>query len=574
MTKLSSIVASAKSNKDVVFGSEAHDAMLRGATTLALAVKSTMGPSGHNVIIDREMSGPLITKDGVTVAKSINLKEKLPSIGAELLKEVAAKTNEQAGDGTTTATVLAHAIFQEGVKMIASGRSSIGLKRGIDFGAANIIEHLKKNAIQIRNDNDIVSVGTISANGDRQIGELLSSAISKVSQDGIITIEAAKSFATTLEVVEGMQFDSGYVSPYFITNQEKNTFEATDPFILITNRKISALQEIVGLLEQVANSGKSLLIIGDEIEAEALHTLIVNKMRGILNACAVRAPSYGDNRQDILQDIALVTGGQVFDASNPQALKNADLSQLGTCKRVIITRNATTIVGNSSETIKKSVDERISQLRSALATDFTMDDLRRHNYKRRLAKLAGGVAVVRVGGSTETEILEKKDRVEDALNATIAAVQEGIIPGGGTALFYAATDLAADAKKIAPASFGDDEFAGIQVVVNACKAPLATIVENTGKNFGVVMHELVDPRNMICTHSQGFGDTTPDKFERNYNFGYDASKHRYGDLVEWGIIDPVKVPRFALEHAASVVGLMLTCNAVVLNEDKEEVHGE
>jgi chaperonin GroEL len=544
--------------------------MLEGATILANAVKATMGPSGHNVIIDREMSAPFITKDGVTVARSINLKKKLPSIGAELLKEVASKTNEQAGDGTTTATVLGFALLSEGVKMITTGHSSIEMKRGMELASVKIVDWLKDNCIKVRGTEDIINVGTISANGDRQIGQLLSDAIDKVGEDGIITIEPAKSFRTSLEVVEGMQFDGGYISPYFITNQEKNTVEFQDPFVLITNRKISSLSEILPLLEQVANEDKPLIIIGDEIEGEALQTLIVNKMRGVLHVCAVKAPSYGDNRTDILSDISLVTGGTVIDSSSPQALKNVQVSDLGTCKKVIITRTSTTIVGNTSDEMKAAVDTRVQQLRSALATDTTMDGLRINNYKKRLAKLAGGIAVVKVGGSTEVEILEKKDRVEDALNATVAAVQEGIIPGGGTALFYAACELeSSDCFK----HLSQAELAGVKVVINACKAPLRTIVENTGKSADVVMNKLVEiPPNSYGLSS---GDNWPTEEEikaalqKKIRFGYDASKHRYGDLIEWGIIDPVKVPRYALEHATSVVGLMLTCNAVVVNETEE-----
>lgn len=565
MSKPQNYLGTGKIHQEVTFGAEAHQQMLKGATILAQAVKATMGPSGHNVIIDKEMSAPFITKDGVTVAKAINLKEKLPSLGANLLKEVASKTNEQSGDGTTTATVLGHAIFQEGVKMIATGRSSIAMKKGMDLATNKIISILKTNAVKVRGTEDIINVGTISANGDRQIGELLSQAIGKVGQDGIITIEPAKSFQTSLEVVEGMQFDGGYVSPYFVTNQEKNTCEFENPLVLITNRKISALPEILPLLEEVANQNKPLILIADEIEGEALHTLIVNKMREIIKVCAIKAPSYGDNRVDILNDIAIVTGGTVIDASSPQALKNVSLTALGTCKKVIITRNTTTIVGSSDESIKEAVTNRVSQLRNVLATDMSLDELRTHNYRKRLAKLAGGIAVVKVGGSTEVEILEKKDRVEDALNATVAAVQEGIIPGGGTALFYAACELdKSDLFK----GLSQDEQAGIQVIINACKVPLRTIVENTGKSPDVVMNDLLRFKDIRLF------STKEEEQTAKLRHGYDAAQHRYGDLIDWGIIDPVKVPRYALEHATSVIGLVLTCNAVIANDMEEGINDQ
>ena len=555
-----------KRQQDVVFGTEAQQELLRGATILANAVKSTMGPSGHNVIIDTEMSAPLITKDGVTVARAINLREKLPSIGAELLKEVASKTNELAGDGTTTATVLGHAMLAEGIKMVATGRSAIGIKRGMDIATTKVIEWLKSNSIKVRGTEDIVNVGTISANGDRQIGELLAEAISKVGEDGIITVEPAKSFKTSLEVVEGMQFDGGYVSPYFVTNQEKLTAELSNPFILITSRKISSLQEILPVLEMVANQAKPLIIIGDEIEGEALHTLIVNKMKGTLMACAVKAPSYGENRADVLKDIAVVTGGEVIDASTSTALRNVQLPQLGTCKKAIITRGTTTLIGDSARTeIKEQIDARVATLKAAMSEDALLDDLRRNNYKNRLAKLAGGIAVLKVGGSTEVEILEKKDRVDDALNATVAAAQEGIIPGGGTALYYAAMHQEECLSRCPDIQFGtttEDERAGIKVIITACKMPLRVIVENTGKSAEVVMNKLWDSA-WIGPNNQA------DNYER---YGYDAYNHVYGDMIDKGIIDPLKVARFALEHASSVVGLMLTCNCVVLNEREERVH--
>jgi chaperonin GroEL len=540
-------------HQEVVFGDEAHQKLLQGASVLAKAVRSTMGPSGHNVIIDTRSGPPLITKDGVTVARSINLKETLPRMGADLLKEVASKTNELAGDGTTTATVLGFEMLQQGIKMVATGRSAIGIKRGMDFATKEIIKYLKENAIKVRDQQDIISVGTISANGDRQIGELLAQAIEKVGSDGIITIEPAKSVQTTLEVVEGMQFDSGYVSPYFITNQEKMQAELINPYILITNRKISVLKEIVPLLESVAKQNRPLLIIGDEIEGEALHTLILNKMRNILTVCAVKAPSYGEHRTDILSDIAVVTNGHVFDSSSGVSLQNGNISQLGSCKKVIIGRNTTTIIGDSGNLeIKQKVAERVSMLRAALA-DGAIDDLHRDKYKKRLAKLSGGVAVIRVGGSTEVEILEKKDRVEDALNATVAAVQEGIVPGGGCALYYAADFVENVLENYLPADskLDDDESAGVNVILSACRMPLKTIVTNTGRSADVVMSKLTD---VIGKQTEW------------QHYGYDAATGEYGNLIDKGIIDPVKVSRYALEHACSVIGLMLTCDAVIVNE--------
>jgi len=550
-------------HQKVVFGSEAHAKLLEGATVLAQAVGSTMGPSGHNVIIDGTVGAPLITKDGVTVAKSINLRERLPSMGAELLKEVASKTNELAGDGTTTATVLAHAMLKEGIKMIATGRDAIYVKKGMDFATEKVIEVLKKNCIPVRNSQDIINVGTISANGDVKVGELLSQAIDKVGQDGIITIEPGKSTQTTLEVAEGMQFDGGYLSPYFVTNSEKNTVELINPFILLTNRKISALADFIPILEKVANTNNPLLVIADDVEGEALHTLIVNKFKGTLASCAVKAPSYGENRTDILGDIAAVVGGTVLDASNAQALKNLSLESLGVAAKVIVTRTSTTIVGEPNEAARQAIDERVKGLKTALNSDGSLDELHIDRYKKRLAKLAGGVAVVRVGGSTEVEILEKKDRVEDALNATIAAAQEGIVPGGGSALFYAQKEVGDYFSRTVSEGWGEDFRAGVQVILNACQAPLRTIVANTGKSPDVVMDKLAQHR---LTSWKTENDVKVMTESTDLRYGYDAAKAQYGDLIDRGIIDPVKVTRYALEHASSVVGLMLTCNSVVLNE--------
>lgn len=542
-----SSTATTDRHDDVVFDEEAHSGLLRGAEILFKAVKSTMGPSGHNVIIDNGVTAPLITKDGVTVAKAINLKDRLPSIGAELLKEIAAKTNELAGDGTTTSVVLGHSMLAQGVKMIATGRSSIGIKRGMDVAANQIVCLVKDHATPVSNTDDIINVGTVSANGDRSIGELLSEAISKVGPDGIITIEPAKSVKTTLDVVEGMQFESGYVSPYFVTNQEKLVAELNDPYVLITDRKITSIKEILKVMEQVANTNKPLLVIADEIEGEALHTLLVNKMKGVLYSCAVKAPSYGENRSDLLSDIALVTGGTVIDGGSAKHLENVTLSDLGTCKKAIVGRGTTTLVSEDGSR-KQLVQERAAQLKSLMDSGILTDDLKRENTRKRLAKLAGGVAVIKVGGSTEVEIFEKKDRVEDALNATVAAVQEGILPGGGTALFTAASMLE---KSVQAKEFGvelsDDELAGVRVVIESCKMPLRVIVENTGKSADVVMHELTSA------------------FQRgaSFQYGYDANKHVFCELIQAGIIDPLKVERAAVLHSSSVIGLLLTTNCVV-----------
>ena len=575
------VLAQAKQEEvaEVTFGSEAHKQLAAGAEVVYKAVKSTMGPSGHNVIIDTGRSAPLITKDGVTVAKSINLKSRLPSVGAELIKEVASKTNELSGDGTTTATVLAYSMLSNGLKMVASGHSAIGIKKGMELGTSLVIGWLRQHAVPIRDNDDIINVGTISANGDRSIGELLSEAIGKVGQDGIITIEPAKSINTSLEVVEGLMFECGYVSPYFVNNQEKLTCELNDVHVLVSNKKITSMQDILPAMEVAVKSSKPLLVIADEIEGEALHTLLVNKMKGIVNAVAVKAPSYGENRTDILSDIGLVTGGKVFDASSEKALKSLVAGDLGFAKRIIVSKTSTTIVGRESDTEKKKlIEERVSQLRSLLATDG-LEDMKRENTKKRLAKLAGGVAVVKVGGSTEVEILEKKDRVDDALNATIAAVQEGILPGGGTALFYASEWLQKElSTKFANLSL--DERAGVKVIVDSCKQPLKVIVENTGASPEVVMNKLMSQGEMAFERFLAYtagklgvgleevGAVEAEKLlSSKLRTGYDASKHEYCDLIDAGILDPLKVERLALEHSCSVIGLVLSTNCVVLIDE-------
>lgn len=561
--------------QDVVFAEKAHEQLLKGATILAKAVGSTMGPSGHNVIIDSPNRAPMITKDGVTVARSINLKDKMQRIGAQLIYEIAQKTNDLAGDGTTTATVLGHGLLAQGIKMVATGRSSIGIKKGMDMACTETIAFLRENCVPVGSKQDIISVGTISANGDRKIGELLSEAIDRVGPDGIITCEPSKGVETVLDISEGMQFDSGYLSPYFVTNGEKLTCEFENPYVLISNRRISALGDVVKVLELVHATGKPLIIIADEVEGEALHTMIVNKMKGVMRICAVKAPSYGDHRTDILQDIATVVGGQVIDLSSEAQLKNVELKHLGTCKKVIVARNGTTIIGASNDR-KPLIEERIETLRKAL-TDTTLDDLRTVRLRKRLAKLAGGVAIVRVGGSTEVEILERKDRVEDALNATVAATQEGIVPGGGTALFYAALHLRRlldDEWKKLP----EDVIAGIQVVANACEVPLRTIVNNTGVSADVVVSKLIEGSDGVSFRKKRVMKDESGKLIEWENPlapyqvfreipGYDAANHKYANLIELGIIDPVKVTRYALEHACSVVSLMLTTNCVIVDEE-------
>jgi chaperonin GroEL len=534
-----------KLKQDVVFGSEARKGLLEGAEILYNAVKTTMGPSGKNIIIDRVNQIPQITKDGVTVAKAINLKKKLPSLGAELLKEVASKTNENAGDGTTTATVLGFSLLKQGHKMIEAGANPILFKQGMDLATSDVIKSLVSTPV--RNEEDIINIGTISANGDKTIGELISNAIKLVGPDGIITIEPTKSFNTTLDVVEGMQIESGFISPYFITNPEKNIVELENPYILLTNRKLSNLQEIIPVLELVVNENRSLLIIGDEIEGEVLHSLIVNKMKDVLKCCAIKAAGFGDYRIDLLRDIALLTSGNIFDAGNELSLKKATSQDLGNCKKIIVSRTTTTFVCDTDKdlSIKDKIATRIEEIKGSLGEQLT--DNQRHNQRKRLAKLAGGIAVIKVGGSSEPEIFEKKDRVEDALNATIAAVQEGIVPGGGTALFKTACMLEKQQRQLT-----GDKKAGYLSVLQACKEPLRTIVENTGKSPEVVCEKLQSA-------------------DEGFEFGYDAAQEKFGDMILFGIIDPAKVAKHALQHASSVVGTVLTCGGVIMNENESEL---
>jgi len=577
----------------VVGDKEAHKDLLAGAETLAGAVSSTMGPSGHSVIIDNDIGGPTITKDGVTVAKAIHLRNRLDSMGAELLKEVASKTNDLAGDGTTTATVLAYALLRDGHKLINSGRSSIDLKKGMDLAWKQVLKFLQTNSVNIENMRDIVNVATISANGDSEIGELISKAITEVGVDGLITIQPAKSIQTTLRLTEGIQIDSGFLSPFFITNGEKQICELEDPYILVTANKISSIQDIVPVLTQIDNADRPLLIVADDVEGEALHTLVVNKTKGVIQVCAVKAPGYGEHRADILSDLGIVVNGTVLGATSELSLDKVKLSDLGTCKKAIINRNTSTlIIDEKNDEVAARVAERISDIRTALAEDSTLDELRTSKFRQRLAKLSGGVAVIEVGGSTEVEILEKKDRVEDAVNATQAAAQEGIVPGGGTALFYAAQHILSmlDAglfddgrSEGVPRRFADDVVEGIKLVATACEAPLRTIIGNTGVEPAIVVERLkqnwaeikgfyIDVASVEQDHVADIieeikASQTTSEGSTKFRHGYDAAEGQYGDLVELGIIDPVKVTRYALEHAISVIGLMLTCDAVIVNEE-------
>lgn len=580
----------------VVFEQDAHSDLLAGARTLASAVKSTMGPSGHSVIIDNPNGGaPLITKDGVTVARSIHLRDRMQSIGAELLKEVAAKTNEQAGDGTTTATVLGFSMLENGIRTLSTGRSSIELKRGMDKATELATDFLKVAAMPINMQlgiSPIANIATISANGDREIGCLISNAIDEVGPNGIVTFESSKSIKTTLNVVQGMQLKSGYVSPFFITNSDKATCELINPMILITSNKISNLQDIVPALQKASDDDRPLLIVCENLEAEALHTCIVNKTKGVVQVCAVKAPSYGENRMDSLSDLATVTGAEVIGVTTATNLKNLDFSkQIGTCAKVIVSRNTTTfVVDSSNEEVKIRTDKLASDVRSILENDKTLDDLRIARYKERLARLSGGVAVIQVGGSTELEIREKRDRVEDAVNATFAALQEGVVPGGGTALFY--TSLYLKSRIISNVdgldNESDDFKAGFKVIVSACEEPMKVIVSNTGASFEVVRQKLMDRdptfdapiTHELVAHNMMLAGMSINEVNAylqdretkmmadrsTFCYGYNARTREFGDLVRHQVIDPVKVTRLALTHANSVVGLMLTCNAIVLNE--------
>jgi chaperonin GroEL len=517
--------------KQIVYAENSRQAILRGVNQLADAVKVTLGPKGRNVVLEKKFGGPNITKDGVTVAKEIELKDPLENMGAQMVREVASKTSDIAGDGTTTATILAQAIFREGVKSVAAGANPMALKRGIDKAVEVAIGEVKKMSKPVSGDM-IAQVGTISANSDHTIGDTIAEAMKKVGKDGVITVEESKTMLTELQTVEGMQFDRGYLSPYFVTDPERMEVAIEDPYILIHEKKISNMKDLLPLLEQIARAGRPLLIIAEEVEGEALATLVVNKLRGTLNACAVKAPGFGDRRKAMLEDIAILTGGKAIFEETGIKLEGVKLDDLGKAKRVTVDKDNTTIIDGAGQT--KTIEGRIKQLRTQI--DETTSDYDREKLQERLAKLAGGVAVIKVGAATETEMKEKKARVEDALHATRAAVEEGIVPGGGVALLRAA--IALKGLKLP----GDEQI-GVDIIRRACEEPIRQIVQNSGEEGAIVMGKIRE--------------------NKNPHFGYNAQTDTYEDLVESGVIDPAKVTRSALQNAASIAGLMLTTEAMV-----------
>jgi chaperonin GroEL len=529
--------------KDVKFGADAREKLLRGVDILADAVQVTLGPKGRNVVIEKSFGAPRTTKDGVTVAKEIELGDKFENMGAQMVREVASKTNDIAGDGTTTATVLARAIVREGSKSVAAGMNPMDLKRGIEKAVDAVIADLKKRSKKVKSNEEIGQVGTISANGDREVGKMIAEAMAKVGNEGVITVEEAKSQDTELDVVEGMQFDRGYISPYFITNADKMVAELDEPSILIHEKKLTSLQPLLPILEAVVQSGRPLLIIAEEIEGEALATLVVNKLRGGLKVAAVKAPGFGDRRKAMLEDIAIVTGGQVISEDLGIKLENVKLTMLGTAKKVRIDKDNTTIIDGAGK--KADIQSRVGQIKAQI--EETTSDYDKEKLQERLAKLAGGVAVIRVGGSTEVEVKEKKDRVDDALNATKAAVEEGIVPGGGTALLYA--------TKALNGLTGDneDQTAGIAIVRKAIQAPIRQIVENAGVEASIVVGKLLE--------------------QKSNTFGWDAQGEKYVDFIDAGIVDPTKVVRTALQNASSVAALLITTEAMVADRPKKEAGG-
>ncbi|MDP9838680.1 chaperonin GroEL [Neorhizobium huautlense] len=526
--------------KEVKFNTDARERMLRGVDVLANAVKVTLGPKGRNVVIDKSFGAPRITKDGVSVAKEIELEDKFENMGAQMLREVASKTNDLAGDGTTTATVLAQAIVKEGAKAVASGLNPMDLKRGIDIAVDAVVKELKTNARKITSNSEIAQVGTISANGDEEIGRYLAEAMEKVGNEGVITVEEAKTADTELEVVEGMQFDRGYLSPYFVTNQDKMRVELEEPYILIHEKKLSNLQALLPVLEAVVKSGKPLLIIAEDVEGEALATLVVNKLRGGLKIAAVKAPGFGDRRKAMLEDIAILTGGTVISEDVGIKLENVTLNMLGRAKKVAIEKENTTIIDGVGS--KAEIDGRVAQIRAQI--EDTTSDYDREKLQERLAKLAGGVAVIRVGGSTEVEVKEKRDRVDDALHATRAAVEEGILPGGGVALLRAVKAL----EGLPTAN--DDQRVGIDIVRRAIEAPVRQIAENAGAEGSIIVGKLREKTDL--------------------SFGWNAQTGEYGDLYAQGVIDPAKVVRTALQDAASVAGLLVTTEAMIAEKPKKD----
>jgi chaperonin GroEL len=527
------------SAKDVKFSTDVRDRMLRGVDTLANAVKVTLGPKGRNVILEKSFGAPRTTKDGVTVAKEIELEDKFENVGAQMVREVASKTNDVAGDGTTTATVLAQSIVREGLKAVAAGMNPMDLKRGIDLATSHVVAEIGKKSKKVKSSEEISQVGTISANGEAEIGQMIAEAMQRVGNEGVITVEEAKGLETELDVVEGMQFDRGYLSPYFITNADKMVAELENPYILIHEKKLSNLQAMLPILEAVVQSSRPLLIIAEDVEGEALATLVVNKLRGGLKIAAVKAPGFGDRRKAMLEDLAILTGGQTISEDLGIKLESVTLDMLGTAKRVTITKDDTTVIDGVGK--KKDIEARVSQIRAQI--EETTSDYDREKLQERLAKLAGGVAVLKVGGATEIEVKERKDRVDDALNATRAAVEEGVVPGGGVMLLKASAMLNIDGEN-------DDQNAGIAIVRKALQAPIRQIADNAGVEGSIVVGKVLETRGAAQ--------------------GYDAQRDEYVDMIDRGIIDPAKVVRTALQDAASVAGLMVTTEAGVADSPKKD----
>lgn len=528
--------------KDIKFGTDARSKMLKGVETLAKTVKVTLGPKGRNVMLDKSYGAPKLTKDGVSVAKEVALADKFENMGAQLIKEVAQKTADKAGDGTTTATVLAEAIIREGCKAVAAGMNPMDVKRGIDMAVEAVVNDVKSRSKAVQSSSEIAQVGTISANGDTTIGEYLAKAMEKVGNEGVITVEDAKGLETELDVVEGMQFDRGYLSPYFVTNPEKMNCEYDNPYILLYDKKISNLQPMISILEAIVQSGRALVIIAEDIEGEALATLVVNRIRGGLKVCAVKAPGFGDRRKAMLQDMAILTGGQVISDELGMKIENVTLDMLGTAKRVEITKDDTTIIDGAGD--KEAIAGRTAQIRQEISQ--TTSDYDREKLQERLGKLSGGVAVIKVGGASEVEVKEKKDRIDDALHATRAAVKEGIVAGGGTALLYA-TKALENVK-----TENQDQNVGIDIIRRALQAPLRQIAENAGVDGAVVAGKLLE--------------------SKDYNYGYNAAAGEYTDMIKSGIVDPTMVVRTALQDAASVGGLLITTEAMVTEIPEKECH--
>jgi chaperonin GroEL len=530
-------------SKELRFSEDARNSILRGVNILANAVKVTLGPKGRNVVIEKSFGAPLITKDGVTVAKEIELENKFENMGAQMVKEVASKTNDDAGDGTTTATVLAQAIFREGAKIVAAGHNPTEVKRGIDQAVTAVVAELKNIAKPIKGEKEIAQVGTISSNNDKEIGEMLSQAMAKVGREGVITVEESKTALTELEVVEGMQFDRGYLSPYFVTNAERMEAVLENAYVLIYDKKISSMKDMIGILEGVAKSGRPLLIIAEDVEGEALATLVVNKLRGTLHVAAVKAPGFGDRRKSMLEDLAVLTGGTLISEDVGQKLEQATIKELGTAKRIVVDKDNTTIIDGAG--VKKDIQARVAQIKAQV--EETTSDYDKEKLKERLAKLAGGVAVIHVGAPSEVEMKEKKARVEDALNATRAAVEEGIVSGGGTAILRASKVL--ETLKVS----NDEQKAGVNIIRRACEEPIRQIAGNAGLDGAIVLDRVL-------------ADKSP-------AWGFNAQTETYGDLLKDGVIDPVKVVRCALENAASVASLMLTTETMIAEAPKKDDKG-